>query len=222
MIQIAIDGPSGAGKSSLAKRLAKELGYVYVDTGALYRAIAFALLAAGADIADENAVLGGLAAIHPALQYVDGVQHVLVNGQDVSGKIRTEEVSMAASRVSAYPGVRNFLTETQRAIARENNVLMDGRDIGTVILPNAQIKIFLTASAEERARRRTQELQQKGQTAVYEEVLADIRKRDYNDSHRDTAPLRQAPDAVLVDTTGCEFEEAYEKLYTLIKGRLPQ
>ena len=222
MIQIAIDGPSGAGKSSLAKRLAKELGYVYVDTGALYRAIAFALLSAGVDTAEEAAVLGRLPVIHPALHYVDGVQHVLVNGQDVSEEIRTEEVSMAASRVSAYPAVRDFLTETQRAIARENNVLMDGRDIGTVILPDAQIKIFLTASAEERARRRTRELQKKGQSAVYEEVLADIRKRDYNDSHRAAAPLRQAPGAVLVDTTGCEFEEAYEKLYTLIKGRLSQ
>lgn len=149
-----------------------------------------------------------------------GTQHVFLNGEDVSEEIRREEVSMAASSVSAHQGVRDFLTETQRSIAQRNNVLMDGRDIGTIILPNAQIKIFLTASAEERARRRTRELREKGQPAEYEEVLADIRRRDYNDSHRAAAPLRQAKDAVLVDTSDDDFEAAYQKLYRLIQGRL--
>ena len=220
MIQIAIDGPSGAGKSSLARRLAKALGFVYVDTGAMYRTIGLYMLRAGVDPADIAAVLPRLPQVALRLGYVDGVQHVFLNGEDVSEQIRTEQVSMAASAVSAHQQVRDFLTETQRSIARENNVLMDGRDIGTVILPDAQIKIFLTASAQERARRRMLELQQKGQPAVYEEVLADLQQRDYNDSHRAAAPLRQAEDAVLVDTSADDFEAAFQKLYQLIRGRL--
>ncbi len=220
MIQIAIDGPSGAGKSSLARRLAKELGYLYVDTGAMYRAIGLYMLRAGVDTSDAAAVLPRLGEVRLELKYLDGTQHVFLNGEDVSEEIRREEVSMAASSVSAHQGVRDFLTETQRSIAQRNNVLMDGRDIGTIILPNAQIKIFLTASAEERARRRTRELREKGQPAEYEEVLADIRRRDYNDSHRAAAPLRQAKDAVLVDTSDDDFEAAYQKLYRLIQGRL--
>lgn len=220
MIQIAIDGPSGAGKSSLARRLAKELGYLYVDTGAMYRAIGLYMLRAGVDTSDAAAVLPRLGEVRLELKYLDGTQHVFLNGEDVSEEIRREEVSMAASCVSAHQGVRDFLTETQRSIAQRNNVLMDGRDIGTIILPNAQIKIFLTASAEERARRRTRELREKGQPAEYEEVLADIRRRDYNDSHRAAAPLRQAKDAVLVDTSDDDFEAAYQKLYRLIQGRL--
>ncbi|MBC5580332.1 (d)CMP kinase [Anaerofilum sp. BX8] len=220
MIQIAIDGPSGAGKSSLARRLAQELGYLYVDTGAMYRAIGLYMLRAGVEPTDPAAVLPRLGEVHLELKHLGGVQHVFLNGEDVSEEIRREEVSMAASSVSAHQGVRDFLTETQRSIARQNNVLMDGRDIGTVILPDAQIKIFLTASAEERARRRTRELQQKGQPADYEEVLADIRRRDHNDSHRAAAPLRQAEDAVLVDTSNDDFEAAYQRLYRLIQGRL--
>lgn len=220
MIQIAIDGPSGAGKSTLARRLAKELGFLYVDTGALYRAIGLFMLRAGVELTDAAQVLPRLPQVRLELQYIDGTQHVFLNGEDVSEEIRREQVSMAASKVSAHQGVRDFLTETQREIARKNNVLMDGRDIGTVILPDAQIKIFLTASAEERARRRTLELQQKGQQADYEEILEDIRRRDYNDSHRAAAPLRQADDAVLVDTTGDDFEAAFQKLCVLIRGRL--
>ena len=165
MIQIAIDGPSGAGKSSLARRLAKELGYLYVDTGAMYRAIGLYMLRAGVDTSDAAAVLPRLGEVRLELKYLDGTQHVFLNGEDVSEEIRREEVSMAASSVSAHQGVRDFLTETQRSIAQRNNVLMDGRDIGTIILPNAQIKIFLTASAEERARRRTRELRENGQPA---------------------------------------------------------
>lgn len=220
MIQIAIDGPSGAGKSSLARRLAGELGFLYVDTGALYRAIGLYMMRAGVEMTDPAQVLPQLKKLQLELRYIDGAQHVFLNGEDVSEEIRREPVSMAASKVSAHQGVRDFLTETQREIARKNNVLMDGRDIGTVILPDAQIKIFLTASAEERARRRTLELQQKGQKVDYEEVLEDIRRRDYDDSHRAAAPLRQAEDAVLVDTTGDDFETVFQKLCELIRGRL--
>ena len=220
MIQIAIDGPSGAGKSTMAKRLAKELGFLYVDTGALYRAIGLYMLRAGIDVTDSAQVLPRLEEVHLELRYLEGAQHVFLNGEDVSNEIRKEAVSMAASSVSAHQGVRDFLTETQRGIARENNVLMDGRDIGTVILPDAQIKIFLTASAEERARRRTDELAQRGQKVDYEEVLADIRQRDYNDSHRAAAPLRQAEDAILVDTTEDDFETVFCKLRDLIRGRI--
>ena len=216
MIQIAIDGPSGAGKSSLARRLAGELGFLYVDTGALYRAIGLYMMRAGVEMTDPAQVLPQLKKLQLELRYIDGAQHVFLNGEDVSEEIRREPVSMAASKVSAHQGVRDFLTETQREIARKNNVLMDGRDIGTVILPDAQIKIFLTASAEERARRRTLELQQKGQKVDYE----DIPRRDYDDSHRAAAPLRQAEDAVLVDTTGDDFETVFQKLCALIRGRL--
>ncbi len=220
MISIAIDGPSGAGKSTLAKRLAGQLGYVYVDTGALYRSIGLAVLRAGRDTTDPAAVTATLPDIHLDLRYLDGVQHVFLNGEDVSEEIRREPVSMAASHVAAVPAARDFLTETQRRMARENNVIMDGRDIGTVILPNAQIKIFLTASAEERARRRTNELAQKGQSPVYEEVLADIIQRDYNDSHRAVAPLTQAPDAVRVDTSDLDFEGAFAALLGVIERGL--
>lgn len=220
MMQIAIDGPSGAGKSSLARRLAQALGFVYVDTGALYRAIGLYMLRAGADPRDAAAVVPLLPQVGLRLGYLDGAQHVFLNGEDVSQQIRTEQVSMAASAVSAHQQVRDFLTGTQRAIAQENDVLMDGRDIGTVILPDAQLKIFLTASAEVRARRRALELQQKGQPADYGQILADLKKRDYDDSHRAAAPLRQAEDAVLVDTSEDDFEAAYQKLYQLIRGRM--
>lgn len=221
MINVAIDGPSGAGKSTLSRAVAKTLGYLYVDTGALYRAIGVAALRAGVDPGDEKAVEALLPSIQVNLQYVEGDQHVFLNGEDVSAAIREEQVGMAASAVSAHVPVRTFLLETQRRLARENNVIMDGRDIGTVVLPNADIKIFLTATPEDRARRRWLELKEKGQEADFDTVLADVKTRDYNDSHRAAAPLRQADDAVLVETTGNTFEQSLQCLLDAISGRQP-
>lgn len=220
MISVAIDGPSGAGKSSLAKRLAKELGYLYVDTGAMYRAIGLYALRAGADPQDAAAVLALLPGIRIELAYVGGAQRVFLNGEDVSEAIRTEAVGMAASGVSAHQGVRDFLLELQRRLARTHDLLMDGRDIGTVILPNATVKIFLTASAEARAARRLAQLLQKGQTADYDTVLADICRRDRQDTERAAAPLRQAPDAVLVDTSELDFEQSFQALKAIILARI--
>ena len=220
MISVAIDGPSGAGKSSLAKRLAKELGYLYVDTGAMYRAIGLYALRAGADPQDAAAVLALLPGIRIELAYVGGAQRVFLNGEDVSEAIRTEAVGMAASGVSAHQGVRDFLLELQRRLARTHDLLMDGRDIGTVILPNATVKIFLTASAEARAARRLAQLLQKGQTADYDTVLADIGRRDRQDTERAAAPLRQAPDAVLVDTSELDFEQSFQALKAIILARV--
>lgn len=220
MISVAIDGPSGAGKSSLAKRLAKELGYVYVDTGAMYRAIGLYVLQAEQDPKNETAVLALLPRIQVELNYVDGSQRVLLNGRDVSEKIRTEAVGMAASGVSAHPGVRAFLLELQRGMARTHNIIMDGRDIGTVILPKATVKIFLTASPEARAKRRLAELLQKGQKAELETVLADIQTRDWQDTHRAAAPLRQAEDAVLVDTSALDFEQSFEVVKQVIQTHI--
>ena len=220
MISIAIDGPSGAGKSTLARRLAAQLGYVYVDTGAMYRSIGLYALRAGADCHDEAAVAALLPQIRLSLEYQEGAQHILLNGEDVSDAIRTPEVSMAASAVSAHPPVRAFLLEAQRSLARSRNVLMDGRDIGTVILPDAQVKIFLTASPEERARRRFEELKARGEAVTYEQVLEDVVRRDYNDTHRAAAPLKAAPDAVTVDTTGLTFDESFEALLTIIRARI--
>lgn len=220
MISVAIDGPSGAGKSTLAKRLAKELGYLYVDTGAMYRSIGLYALRQGVDPKDEAAVTALLPQIQIALRYVDGAQRVLLCGEDVSEAIRAEEVGMATSAVSAHPPVRAFLLELQRGMARTHDILMDGRDIGTVILPNASVKIFLTASAEARATRRFRELQEKGVDTDFETVLEDIRRRDYQDSHRATAPLRQAEDAVLVDTSEMDLEESFQALKSLILSRI--
>lgn len=220
MISVAIDGPSGAGKSSLAKRLAKELGYLYVDTGAMYRAIGLYALRAGADPKDSAAVLALLPGIRIELAYVGGAQRVLLNGEDVSEAIRTEEVGMAASGVSAHQEVRDFLLDLQRRMARTHDLLMDGRDIGTVILPNATVKIFLTASAEARAARRLAQLVQKGQAADYDTVLADICRRDRQDTERAAAPLRQAPDAVLVDTSELDFEQSFQALKAIILARV--
>ena len=220
MISVAIDGPSGAGKSSLAKRLAKELGYLYVDTGAMYRAIGLYALRAGADPQDAAAVLALLPGIRIELAYVGGAQRVFLNGEDVSEAIRTEAVGMAASGVSAHQGVRDFLLELQRRLARTHDLLMDGRDIGTVILPNATVTIFLTASAEARAARRLAQLLQKGQTADYDTVLADICRRDRQDTERAAAPLRQAPDAVLVDTSELDFEQSFQALKAIILARV--
>lgn len=220
MISVAIDGPSGAGKSTLAKRLAKELGYLYVDTGAMYRSIGLYALRQGVDPKNEAAVTALLPQIQIELRYVDGAQRVLLCGEDVSEAIRAENVGMATSAVSAHPPVRAFLLELQRGMARTHDILMDGRDIGTVILPNASVKIFLTASAEARATRRFRELQEKGVDTDFETVLEDIRRRDYQDSHRATAPLRQAEDAVLVDTSEMDLEESFQALKSLILSRV--
>ena len=212
MISIAIDGPSGAGKSSLAKRLAAELGYVYVDTGAMYRATGLYTLRAGQNTKDAAAVAALLPDIHLDIRPGQGAQQILLNGEDVTETVRQEQVGMAASDVSAHPAVRAFLLETQRALAARSNVLMDGRDIGTVVLPDATVKIFLTATPEARAQRRLAELQAKGQAADYATVLADIRLRDDQDTHRAVAPLRQAADAVLLDTSAIGLEESYALL----------
>ena len=220
MYSIAIDGPAGAGKSTLARRLAKELGYIYVDTGAMYRAIGLYALRAGADPADRAAVEPMLPEISLRLENQAGEQKIFLNGEDVSAAIRAEQVGMAASAVAAIPAVRAFLLELQRGMARAQNVLMDGRDIGTVILPDASVKIFLTASPEARARRRWLENQAKGIEEAYETVLEDVKKRDYQDSHRAAAPLRQAEDAVRVDTSELDFEQSFEALKKIVAEKL--
>jgi len=220
MISIAIDGPSGAGKSTLAKSLAAKLGYLYVDTGAIYRTIGYHAFSNGIDPKDEAAVVGALPDIKVEMTYGDdGLQHMLLNGQDVTREIRLPEISMYASAVSAHPGVRSFLLEMQRQLARTNNVIMDGRDIGTVVLPDAKVKVYLTASAEERARRRCLELEQRGTPEPIEKVLHEIEERDWNDSHRAVAPLRQAEDAVLLDTTELDFQQSEEALLKIIEEK---
>ena len=216
-INIAIDGPAGAGKSTIAKMVSKELGYIYVDTGALYRTIA--LYITENDIADED-IEASLEKADVSLKFIDGAQRVFLGDRDVSALIRTPEISMAASRTSAIPAVRAYLFETQQKIARENSVIMDGRDIGTVVLPNADVKIFLTASAEERANRRYKELSEKPDCPTYQEILDDIIKRDYQDMHRETAPLKQAEDAVLVDTTELNLEESAAAIVKIINEKI--
>ena len=220
MISVAIDGPSGAGKSTLAKRLAKELGYIYVDTGAMFRAIGLYALRQGQDPADAAAVNALLPQIKLTLASIEGAQHIYLNGEDVSTEIRQEQVGMAASAVGANQAVRSFLLDQQRALAESQNILMDGRDIGTVVLPHATVKIYLTASPEARAQRRLLELQEKGQKADFETVLADIRQRDYQDTHREAAPLRQAEDAVLVDTSELDFEQSFARLKEVIEEKI--
>lgn len=219
-VAIAIDGPAGAGKSTIARILAKTLGYLYVDTGALYRAVGYAVSVRGAAPSDAAAVEALLPSLKVTLRHVDGQQRVFVDEQDVSDKIRTPEMSLAASAVSAQPPVRAFLFQLQQDIAAQNNVIMDGRDIGTVVLPHADVKIFLTASAQARARRRYDELIEKGESVTFEEVLADMEKRDYDDSHRAIAPLKPAADAVLVDTTGDTLEQAVERLAAVVREKL--
>ena len=220
-ISIAIDGPSGAGKSTLARSMASKLGYLYVDTGAIYRTIGVYVLRSGIDPKDEAAVTAVLPNIHVNLSYgEDGLQHMFLNGEDVTTAIRLPEISMYASAVSAHPTVRTFLLEMQRQLARENNVIMDGRDIGTVVLPDADVKVFLTATAQERARRRALEQEQRGTPEPYEKVLKDIEERDWNDSHRATAPLRQAEDAVLLDTTELDFAQSEQMMLNIIKERV--
>ena len=218
-VNIAIDGPSGAGKSTLARRLAAKLGFIYVDTGALYRALALSMLRRNAET--EEQIIGSLKELDVTLRYEDGEQHVFANGEDVSGLIRTPEVTMAASRVSAIPAVRKYLFDLQQDLAKTHSVVMDGRDIGTVVLPNADVKIYLTASAEKRAMRRFLEMQEKhivGQT--YEEVLADVIRRDEQDMNREIAPLKQAEDAVLVDTSDLDLDESEKLLLKVCKEKL--
>lgn len=212
MISVAIDGPSGAGKSSMARRLAADLGYTYVDTGAMYRAIGLYARRAGVDTKNADAVGALLPQIQLDIRLQDGAQHILLNGEDVTEAVRAEDIGMAASDVSAHPAVRTFLLDTQRNLAASRDVLMDGRDIGTVVLPNATVKIYLTASANARARRRLAELLEKGKQTDYATVLADIEQRDYQDTHRAVAPLRQAEDAVLVDTSDIGIEESFALL----------
>ncbi|MFG6352189.1 MAG: (d)CMP kinase [Oscillospiraceae bacterium] len=218
---IAIDGPSGAGKSTLAKLLAQELGFLYVDTGAIYRTVGLAVRDRGIDPADLPAVTALLSEIGIAMGYgKDGLQHMFLDGADVTGAIRQNAISDYASKVSPIPEVRAFLMGMQRQMAQEHDVIMDGRDIGTVVLPQADLKIFLTAVPEERARRRCRELLERGQQADYGQVLREVEERDRRDSQRAAAPLRQAADAVLVDTTGLDLEESLDRLLKLVWERL--
>lgn len=215
-IAIAIDGPSGAGKSTIARILAGELGCLYVDTGALYRTVGYAALGRGLDVKSAASIEPMLSEITVELRHQNGVQRVWLNGEDVSDCIRTPEVSMAASAVSALPVVRQFLFHLQQDTARRQSVIMDGRDIGTVVLPFADVKIFLTASAEDRAQRRFLELQEKGIDTSYEDVLKDMKERDHNDATRAAAPLKPADDAILVDTSGNTLEQSVHQLKTII------
>lgn len=218
-IRIAIDGPSGAGKSSLARAAARELDCLYVDTGAIYRTVGLYIREKEVDPEDEAAVSALLPGVHVDLRYEGGQQRMLLNGRDVTKEIRLPEISRYASMVSALPTVRAFLLETQRELARTHNVIMDGRDIGTVVLPDAELKIFLTASSQARAKRRCQELEERGTPQPYAEVLRDIEDRDWKDTHRTAAPLRQAEDAVLLDTTELDFQESEAALLKLIRER---
>ena len=220
MINIAIDGPAGAGKSTIARKLAAELGYIYVDTGALYRAVGVNAMRKGADTKNIQQVTESLGSADVSLRFVDGEQRVFLGDEDVSLAIRTPEASMAASNVSAIPAVREFLFDLQRNIAASNNCIMDGRDIGTVVLPDAQVKIFLTASAEVRAKRRYDELLAKGMQADYTQVLEEMVQRDYQDSHREIAPLKQADDAVLVDTSEMNLEQVLDTLNKIVKEKM--
>ena len=220
MKSIAIDGPAGAGKSTLARKIAGELGYIYVDTGALYRTVALYLLRQHIDAADTDKVEAALPGIRVDIRFEEGLQQVYLNGENVSGQIRTPEVSMMASASSALPAVRRFLLEQQRELARTHDVVLDGRDIGTVVLPQADVKIFLTASAEERARRRYEELMEKGQEVTFQDVLRDMKQRDAQDESRAVAPLKPAEDAIRVDTTGDTLEQSVARMTGIIRQRL--
>jgi len=218
---IAIDGPAGAGKSTLAKRLAKELGYVYVDTGAIYRTVGYYIWLCGIGGRDADGVARLIDEVNVKIEYPgDGVQHMILNGKDITDDIRTPEISSYASQVSAHKCVRDYLLETQRELARTHNVVMDGRDIGTVVLPDAQVKIFLTASPEVRAKRRHLELTEKGIKDTYEKVLADMKQRDLQDSTRPIAPLKQAEDAVLLDSSLLTLEETLAAMKAIVGEKL--
>ena len=216
---VAIDGPSGAGKSTLARAAAERLGILYVDTGAIYRTIGLYVQRRGIDPKDTAAVLAALPDIRIGMDHdADGMQRMLLNGEDVTADIRLPEISMYASDVSAIQGVRDFLMEMQRSLARERSVIMDGRDIGTVVLPDADVKIFLYADVEVRAKRRELELRQRGTPKPYEEVLREMEERDSNDTHRAAAPLRAADDAILVDTSSMDFDASLALLLDVIRG----
>lgn len=216
-INVAIDGPAGAGKSTISRKAAEELGFIYVDTGALYRTVGVSAMRKKVDMESDEAIISVLPETKVEMKFIDGEQRMFLNGEDVSKEIRYPEASMAASRVSAVPKVRDFLFNLQRELAENNDCVMDGRDIGTVVLPHAQVKIFLTASPECRADRRFKELQEKGIEANYEDVLADIIKRDYNDSHRAVAPLKPAEDSILLDTSGNELPDSIKLVKDTIK-----
>lgn len=220
-INIAIDGPGGAGKSTVARAVAKQLGFIYVDTGAIYRAIGLKFVRTGKSFTNEN-IISVLPGTELSLTLIDGEQHIIIDGEDVSSLIRTQEISSAASKVSAVPEVRAFLLDLQRDIARKNNVIMDGRDVGTVILPNAEVKIFLTANVEVRARRRHKELMAKGLETpdTFERVLKEVAERDKADSERATAPLKPAEDAVLVDTSDMDFEQSVQTVINIIRRKV--
>lgn len=220
-INIAIDGPGGAGKSTVARAVAKQLGFIYVDTGAIYRAIGLKFVRTGKSFTNEN-IISVLPGTELSLTHIDGEQHIIIDGEDVSSLIRTQEISSAASKVSAVPEVRAFLLDLQRDIARKNNVIMDGRDVGTVILPNAEVKIFLTANVEVRARRRHRELMAKGLETpdTFDRVLKEVAERDKADSERATAPLKPAEDAVLVDTSDMDFEQSVQTVINIIRRKV--
>ncbi len=220
MNSIAIDGPAGAGKSTIAKEAAKKLGYIYVDTGALYRAIALYVIKHIQNTQSKEEVVKQLPNIDVSLEFKENVQRVILCGEDVSDDIRSPEVSMAASNISSIKEVRAFLLDLQRNIAKKNNVIMDGRDIGTVVLPNSQVKIFLTASAEKRAERRYKDLEIKGIDITYDEVLSEIKKRDFQDENREIAPLKPADDAVIIDTSDKTLSESIDYVVSFIKGQL--
>ena len=219
---IAIDGPAGAGKSTIAKRLAKELGYQYVDTGAIYRTVAYFLDLLGISPKDVDGVERYIDELTIEIQYdEDGLQHMIMNGMDVTGDIRTQDISQKASLVSAHAVVRDMLLDMQRDVAKQYNVIMDGRDIGTVVLPKADVKIFLTASAEVRAQRRTDELLAKGQKADYPQILKEIQQRDYQDTHRPIAPLKMAKDSVKVDTSELDIEGVVTAIREIVRKKIP-
>ncbi|MBE6975925.1 MAG: (d)CMP kinase [Ruminococcaceae bacterium] len=219
---IAIDGPAGAGKSTIAKRLAKELGYYYVDTGAIYRTVAYFLDLLGVSPKDVDGVERYIDELTIGIEYdEEGVQHMIMNGMDVTGDIRTQDISQKASLVSAHGVVRGVLLDMQRDVAKAHNVIMDGRDIGTVVLPKADIKIFLTASAEVRAQRRTDELLAKGQKANYAQILKEIQQRDYQDTHRELAPLKMAKDSIKVDTSELDIDGVVETIRKIVTEKIP-
>lgn len=219
---IAIDGPAGAGKSTIAKTLAKELGYVYVDTGAMYRAMAYFFLQQGIDKDDEAAIAAAAAEADVTIRYENGAQQVFLNGENVTGSLRTEQVGNMASITSVYPAVRTKLVALQQKLAKTTDVIMDGRDIGTCVLPDAQVKIYLTASVQTRADRRYKELVEKGEPADLDQIAADIEQRDYRDMHREMSPLRQADDAVLVDSSGMSIDEVVDAIRTIAEKRQGQ
>ena len=220
-VSVAIDGPAGAGKSTMAKRVAKELGYLYVDTGAIYRTVGYHMWLMGIGPKDADGIRRCLDDVNIEIRHQDdGVQHMILNGRDVTGEIRTPEMSKYASGVSAQKCVRDYLLDMQRKFARKHSVVMDGRDIGTVVLPNAQVKIFLTASPEERAKRRFEELSAKGEKVNFEKVLQDMKQRDKQDTERAIAPLKPAPDAVKLDTSGNTIEQSIEQILTIVRRKL--